>query len=392
MPTLPLAAGQSLCDGDHGVTLTFRDADGVRLCTDNKLTDLTLNTVPAGRAVFNDTSVATLGRLEIRNITTVGRVQILARDAVRAGHVDVDGLDIEAADATAETDGPHAYGVTIVQGAFTLWNDQPDEKAVVSADVRNVSAGRFARPVLGSGVFLSGNGERGGQLNVQRLDTAAVYSDGKLAPGTPDRISVGVLTGYGVRADSVHNLGPVMTYGVNDMALDNWGTVDRWTAAEKITTHGPSGIGFVNFGTIATLNVKAPIETFGSGARGYNVYDGTVRTADFDRIVTHGDGAVGVQISRPVGRLRVRRGIETFGGTGPSLVKGVVRNLSAVALSIKPGGAVETIAIKGGLRTHGAGIPPLEQEGKIDGLSVAGGYFAVEPAPVTPDAAPHAAK
>jgi hypothetical protein len=134
------------------------------------------------------------------------------------------------------------------------------------------------------------------------------------------------------------------------MALDNWGTVDRWIAKEKITTLGPSGIGFVNFGKIHQISVEAPIETFGPGARGFNVYAGTVHRAELDRIVTHADGAVGVQIGQPIGELIVRRGIETFGGTGPSLVKGVVTNLSAIALSIKEGGSVQRIEIEDGIR------------------------------------------
>ena len=99
------------------------------------------------------------------------------------------------------------------------------------------------------------------------------------------------------------NRGPVMTYGVNDMVLDNWGVVDRWTAEAKITSHGPSGIGFVNFGIVHELKVNAPIETFGQGARGFNVYTGAVNLAEFDRLTTHADGAVGIQISQPIGRL-----------------------------------------------------------------------------------------
>ena len=114
--------------------------------------------------------------------------------------------------------------------------------------------------------------------------------------------------------------------------------VDRWVAEGKITSHGPSGIGFVNFGTINSLQVNAPIETFGQGARGFNVYSGSVNSAQFERIVTHADGAVGIQISQPVGQIKVRRGIETFGGAGKSLVKGVVVELSAIALSVRPGG------------------------------------------------------
>ena len=39
----------------------------------------------------------------------------------------------------------------------------------------------------------------------------------------------------------VRNRSPVVTYGVNDMVLDNWGVVDRWTAEAKITSHDPSG-------------------------------------------------------------------------------------------------------------------------------------------------------
>ena len=47
----------------------------------------------------------------------------------------------------------------------------------------------------------------------------------------------------------VRTRGRVTMYGPNDMALDNWGLVDRWISEEKISTYGPSRIGFVNFGT-----------------------------------------------------------------------------------------------------------------------------------------------
>ena len=208
---------------------------------------------------------------------------------------------------------------------------------------------------------------------MRRLETDAVFSDGGIAPGTPDRISGGVFTVYGAFVDCVCNRGPVTTYGANDMVLDNWGTVDVWIAEDKITSHGPSGIGFVNFGTLNRLEAKAAIETFGQGARGFNVYAGTVRQAVFDRIVTHGDGAVGIQISQPVGEIAVRRGIETYGGTGDSLVKGVVTRLSATAFSVKPGGSARKVEISGGLLTHGAGVEPLELHGRIERLHVEGG-------------------
>jgi hypothetical protein len=145
---------------------------------------------------------------------------------------------------------------------------------------------------------------------------------------------------------------------------------------DRITSHGPSGIGFVNFGVVHELKVNAVIETFGQGARGFNVYAGTVNLAEFDRLVTHADGAVGIQISQPIGRLLVRRGIETFGGTGQSLVKGVVLMLSAIGLSIKPGGSAREIEIAGGIKTNGPGVAPIEQHGAIDSLRVTGGFVA----------------
>jgi hypothetical protein len=377
VPSIRLSPGQSLQGEDDESKIAFAaGTDGLQLSSDNRVHNIRLHASPDKRAIFNDTSVDSLGQIELRGVTTTGRVQILARDKVRGGHVDVNGLDIIAADARGENERPHGYGVYVLHGAFTLWNMQPEDDVIVSADLVGLSAGRNGAPVLGSGIFVSGAGDKGGRLVVRRLETGAIYSDGKIAPGTPDQITGGVFTVHGAHVDVVRNRGPVVTYGVNDMVLDNWGVVDRWVAEEKITSYGPSGIGFVNFGIVHELQVNAPIETFGQGSRGFNVYTGMVDLAEFDRIITHADGAVGIQISQPIGRLVVRRGIETFGGTGPSLVKGVVVSLSAIGLSIKPGGSAREIEIAGGIKTNGPGVAPIEQHGSIETLRVSGGFVA----------------
>jgi hypothetical protein len=375
VPPIFLSPGRSLCGASENAMIAFvAGSDGVRLSADNSIHSLHLEASPEKRAIFNDTAVAALGRIELRGVSISGCVQILARGAVRSGHVSVDGLEIIAADTRSQAERAHGYGVSVVQGAFTLWNLQPDNDVVISADVVGISAGRSGAPVRGSGVFVGGSGETGGRLYLRRLETGAVYSDGGIAPGTPDRISGGVFVVYGAYADLVRNRGPVTTYGANDMVLDNWGIVDRWVADDKITSHGSSGIGFVNFGTINVLQMNAPIETFGQGARGFNVYTGTVKVAEFERIVTHADGAVGIQISQPVGRIKVRRGVETFGGVGDSLVKGVVVKLSAIALSVKPGGSARKVDVAGGLITHGPGISALELHGAIQCLRIADGF------------------
>jgi hypothetical protein len=373
VPGFRLAPGQSLV-ADRGVTLEFAaSGHGVELSTNNHIEGIELRADPGRRAIFNDTGVAGLGRLVLRNLRVTGLVHLLARDAVRSGHVEVENLDVVAADAREEARRPKGYGVEVIPGAFTLWNQHDDPAVTITADLVGLTAGRPGAPVRGSGLFVSGGGDAGGRLSVHRLETGAVYSDGGIAPGTPDRITGGVFVVSGAFVDRVHNQGPVTTYGANDMVLDNWGTVGEWIAQDKITSYGPSGIGFVNFGTVDVLQVNSPIETFNLGARGFNVYTGSVRSAKFERIVTHGDGAVGIQISRPVGEIRVHRGIETHGATGKSLVKGVVVTLSAIGVSIKPGGSARRLIIGGGLITHGERIDPLELHGAVETLEISAG-------------------
>jgi len=376
-PSFRLSPGQSLRGADQNAAIIFAsDAEGAQLSTSNRIELLRLEVAPNKRAIFNDTGVEDFGQIELRSVTTIGRVQILVRDKVCRGHVNIEGLDIVAADAREENERPHGYGVYVLQGAFTLWNMQPDSGAVVSSNLIGLSAGRDGAPVRGSGIFVSGAGDNGGRLEVRRLETNAVYSDGGIASGTPDQITGGVFVVHGAHVDTVRNRAPVTTYGVNDMVLDNWGVVERWIADDKITSHGPSGIGFVNFGILRRLRVNAPIETFGEGARGFNVYAGTVDAAEFDSVVTHADGAIGIQISQPIGKLVVHRGIETFGGAGQSLVKGVLTSLSAIGLSIKPGGSAREIEISGGIKTSGAGVAPIENHGAIETLHVDGGFLA----------------
>ncbi len=298
LPTLQLSPGQALI-GEPRATLRFEEgSDGVGLSSGNKLENLTLIAAPEKRSLFNDTDVADFGCLELRNLTLTGVTQILAAGSVKAGHVEAHNIDIVSADARAYDIRPKAYGVEVIPGAFTLWNQQLDPSVTITANLTGISAGRARAPVRGSGVFVSGAGDAGGRLSIARLETGTIHSDAGIAQGTADRIAGGVFTCYGAVVEMVRTDGAVTTYGPNDMVLDNWGTVDRWISEEKIASHGPSGIGFVNFGTINLLKLKAPIETFGQGARGFNVYAGTVNLAEFDRIVTHGDGAVGIQISR----------------------------------------------------------------------------------------------
>ena len=375
-PMITVPPGVSL----RGGVLKF-GAKGIRLTSDNTLDGMTVMTADDEVAILNDTSVADMGTLTLRNVRTVGQVLLLAEDAVRAGHVQVDGLHIDRADVRGRSRRPHGFGVEALQGALTIWNRQPDPAVIITAEVLDVSVGTESTPVRGSGIFVGGHGDwdgkgDGGILRVSHLRTGEIHTNGGIPDATPDLISGGVFVISGAVVEQVTNIGPVTTYGQNDMVLDNWGDVAAWTATAPVTSNGPSGIGFVNFGNIDRLDVQAPIQTNGKGARGFNLYDGSLRDANFASVSTTGDGSVGIQISKPLGTLSVSGDVTTSGGEGLSLVKGVQVVLKAVGLSIKPGGEVGSITIGGRIKTSGDGVNTVEIEGQLDRLEVGGGISA----------------
>jgi hypothetical protein len=168
----------------------------------------------------------------------------------------------------------------------------------------------------------------------------------------------------------------VTTFGPNDMVLDNWGSVGTWTATAAVTSHGPSGIGFVNFGHLSRLDIRGPIETFGTGARGFNLYDGTLDEARFSSITTHADGAIGIQISRKLPRLTIAGSVNTEGGQGLSLIRGQQVPLQAIALSVTKDGHIGALDVAGQLHTSGEDVVTLEIHGTIDDIAISGGVLA----------------
>jgi hypothetical protein len=376
MPMVTLNPGVKL----RGGVLKF-GAKGLRLTTDNKVEGVAILTADDEVAILNDTSVSDLGTLMLRDVRTTGQVLLLAQDAVRSGTIHVDGLTIERADVRGRVERPHGFGVEALQGAFTLWNRQPDAKVVITAELCGIGAGSQDAPVRGSGVFVGGHGDwngvpDGGTVRVSTLLTREIHTDGGIPPGTPDLISGGVFVISGAIVQEVVNDGPVTTNGQNDMVLDNWGDVTHWISKAAVTSNGPSGIGFVNFGRIDRLEVQAPIQTFGTGARGFNVYDGSLRHASFASIATHGDGSVGVQVSKSLAILEITGDLTTEGSEGISLVKGVQIKLKAIALSVKQGGNIGEATIGGRVATSGENVVSVDIEGEIGKIEVTGGVVA----------------
>ena len=375
-PRVVLAPGVSL----RGGRLEF-GSKGVLLTRDNTVEDIEVVVPEHEVAIYADTTQTRWGTLTLRGVTTVGQVAIIALDAVRSGHVTIDALTVQAADVRGRVDRPRGFGVEAMQGALTVWNRQADPAVQITAQITNVAAGSTKTPVRGSGIFVGGHGTddgeaSGGTLKVTTLTTGEIHTDGGIAEGTPDLISAGVFVISGAIVDNVTNKGPVTTLGQNDMVLDNWGDVQTWTAEQPITSRGSSGIGFVNFSDIKTLTIQAPIRTYGKGARGFNLYDGSLGEAIFESIETHGDGSIGVQLSRPLPKLTITKDLSTEGGEGLSLVKGVQITLKAIALSVKPGGALDELHVGGSISTSGDDVVSVELADRVGSWDIPGGIVA----------------
>ena len=165
------------------------------------------------------------------------------------------------------------------------------------------------------------------------------------------------------------------------MVLDNWGSIARWTARAPVTSRGPSGIEFVRFAELGTLRIEAPAKTFGSGACGFNLYEGHLREASFASIATRADAGVAIQVSRPVERLRADGDVRTSGGIGQTLVKGHVVPLPAYAVSIQNDGDVGELSIGGSLITEGDNVITLQVQGRIGRIDVGGSVSAAGAGP-----------
>ena len=374
--TLPPGFSLTGTDKDRCI-LSFGNGDGIGLTANNRISGLTVIVPPAARAIYTQAGIADPGTITLENLAVTGQVSIITHAGTDTLNLAVDRLHIAACDARRYSEQPQKYGVNVYQGALTVYNFNGGANSRIRASLNNISVGARNAPVLGSGIFVSGFGDESGLVELDTLTTGAVHSTGMLPYGTADMITGGVFIVYGVHAKRVEHFGEVVTYGVNDMVLDTWGTVDTWIAHAPVVSYGPSGIGFVNFGTVGDFLAEAEIVTHGLGARGFNQYDGTVKNIRFKSIETFGHGSIGIQVSKPVGTITVDGNVTTHGSIGNTLVKGVNMQLPAEAFSVKPGGVVEKLIVGGNLVTHGAKVTTYAVEGgKVNTIDIKGEVLA----------------
>ena len=83
-----------------------------------------------------------------------------------------------------------------------------------------------------------------------------------------------------------------------------------------------------------------------------------------------------MQLSRPLPKLTIVKDLSTEGGEGLSLVKGVQMTLRAIALSIKPGGALDELHVGGSISTSGDDVVSVELADRVGSWDVRGGILA----------------
>lgn len=356
--------------------LGFCCGDGVGLSANNTVKNLVIQTPQQSRAIYTTISHEDLGTFTLADLCVTGQVSLIFRSGTRKAKVIIEDLDIVSCDARHYGEQPQKYGVNVYQGALTVYNFNGDPNSDIDLTMNNIRIGRKNAPVLGSGIFVSGFGDNGGWVTLRRLTTRDVYSNGMIPFGCSDMITAAVFIVYGVKAEDVIHEGEVVTYGVNDMVLDAWGSVKNWECRRPILSYGPSGIGFVNFGQVERFIAHDQLITYGLGARGYNQYDGSAGTVVFHSITTFGDGSIGIQISKPVETLEIKNDIHTLGSIGDTLVKGVVVRLPANGLSVKSGGGVKSILVRGSIITEGDGVVSYENEGAVEDFRIEGEIVA----------------
>lgn len=354
--------------------LMFEHSDGIGVTVENQVKDLIIQVPSQQKAIFNVGHVENLGHFEFINLTLGGQFSFIMRQGCQTADLNLDYVHIVSADTRGFLEQPQKYGVNVLQGALTVYNFNSNVDSLITLTATNISIGQSNNPVTGSGIFVAGFGDHGGRVEIDELETNNVYSTGRIPFGVADLITAAIFIVNGVHAQRVIHTGETVTYGVNDMVLDAWGVVDHWLIQGPVISYGPSGIGFVNFGIVKNFEAYAPIETYGLGARGYNQYDGTLEQGIFQSIRTYGDGSVGVQISKQVGSITIEGDIQTQGGVGNSLVKGVNMELPAYALSVKNGGNITYLTVKGDISTAGDEVITLQVEsgGTIKHLDVMG--------------------
>ncbi|WP_218971223.1 hypothetical protein [Peribacillus loiseleuriae] len=97
-PSIHLSPGQQLV-GEADSIIEFKGGvDGVEVSQGNSIDRITCIVEPSRRAILNRSDVESLGTLELKNVKTIGQIQLIATGSVRSGHVVAQNVEVIEAD------------------------------------------------------------------------------------------------------------------------------------------------------------------------------------------------------------------------------------------------------------------------------------------------------
>jgi len=380
-----LPRGYEMCgDASAPALIRFVAGDGIGLSGDNVLRDLYICAPSANRAVFLSGREVNRGTLTLANLKVNGQVGLITGPETRTLRIEADNIDVVAANTLAfpmvadkET--------KIIQGALSVCNGNDDPRSIVSAQLTKIGIGRHGLPVFGSGILVSGCGERSGVVRLDILTTGAVYSRGALSAvsmsvmsgGMPPVISGGICLCKGSVGWELIHTAEVVTYGVNDMVLANYGMVKHWTCTHSLISQGPGSAALLNAGVIGCFTALGDITTHGVASPGFYQPGGSAASLRFGPVTTFGDGASGIWVEGEVGELEVEGDVVTHRGAAMVSDRGLPQGPIA-ALAVGRDARVRRLRVHGKIETRGNGVNSfLVRGGTITELKVDSGIIAL---------------
>ena len=193
--------------------LIFSHSDGLILSGSSQIKDMILMTRQDKKAIqiLAQQSEEDFGQLILENLKINGQVSLIFRAPTLKASVKVNDVHVINTDTRAYLEQPQKYGVNVLQGAFTLYNFNPNQDSQIEASIEGLAIGLPDQPVWGSGVFISGFGDQGSQVHVDRLQVNDIYSTGVLPQGVADYITAGMFISYGALVDELIHDGVTMT-------------------------------------------------------------------------------------------------------------------------------------------------------------------------------------
>ena len=254
LPTIKLLPYQSIVGEFDGKKLYFADeTEGICLTKGNELKNLNIYTDPDKCAIFQDQSIESFGTHHLTRLNVVGIICFILNENTISGKIDAAFIHVAHAITSHITERPNRFGTDIAIGAFTIWNKGNKPTDNIEVDIIHFSCGSESQAINGSGLVIFGNDYMEGTVSCNVISCGHLYTKGDLDKGRSDLIFSALCIGYKTHIKNITNYGRITTYGANETALFNCGTVEKWSITDRIETHGLKSSAFNNGGNIGMI-------------------------------------------------------------------------------------------------------------------------------------------